>query len=93
MALNIFAWIVFVTMIASLLAVLAFLGNWPGKVARDRKHPYVDAITIGSWVALLSGGVLWPLILIWSYATPVLEQSGESPPRRASPAVDAGRRC
>ena len=71
MVLQIFAWIVFISMIASFIGILAFLGNKPGQVARDRKHPYVDAITVGSWVALLAGGVLWPLILIWSYAVPI----------------------
>lgn len=70
MVLNIFSWIVFITMIAALIGILAFLGSKPGQVARDRKHPYVDAITVGSWVALLAGGVLWPLVLIWSYAVP-----------------------
>jgi len=78
MGMNIFAWIVFVTMIITVLAAFAFLGIWPGKVARERNHPYVDAITIGSWVALIAGGVLWPLVLIWSYATPDQKQDGES---------------
>ena len=67
---DIFAWIVFITMIASFVALFVFLGLWPGKVARKRNHPYVDAISVGSWIALIAGGVLWPLILIWAYATP-----------------------
>jgi len=67
---DIFAWIVFLTMIATFVGIFAFLGMWPGKIARKRKHPYVDAITVGSWVALIAGGILWPLILIWAYATP-----------------------
>jgi len=77
MGINIFAWIVFVTMIITVLAALVFLGIWPGKVARERNHPYIDAITVGSWVALIAGGVLWPLVLIWSYATPNQKQIGE----------------
>jgi len=67
---DIFAWIVFITMVASFVAIFVFLGLWPGKVARKRNHPYVDAINIGSWIALITGGVLWPLIIIWAYATP-----------------------
>lgn len=59
MVLNIFAWIVFVIMIISLFAILAYMGNWPGAVARKRNYPYVDAITIGSWVTLLAGGIFW----------------------------------
>jgi prepilin signal peptidase PulO-like enzyme (type II secretory pathway) len=73
---DFFAWIVFCTMILCGLGLLAFLGIWPGRVAKQRQHPYVDAITIGSWVTLLAMGVLWPLILIWAYATPAQEKAG-----------------
>lgn len=67
---DIFAWIVFITMVASLVFIFAWLGILPGKVARKRNHPYIDAITVGSWVTIIGGGVLWPFILIWAYATP-----------------------
>ena len=67
---DIFTWIVFVTMVASFVVIFVFLGMWPGKVVRKRNHPYVDAISVGSWIALIAGGVLWPLILIWAYAAP-----------------------
>ena len=69
--LMVFAWLVFITMIVALLAILGFLAAWPGRVARQRQHPYADAIAIGGWVTLLTGFVLWPLVLIWAYATPV----------------------
>lgn len=68
---DIFAWIVFITMIASFVAIFVYLGLWPAMVARKRNHPYIDAISTGSWIALIAGGVLWPLILIWAYATPI----------------------
>jgi prepilin signal peptidase PulO-like enzyme (type II secretory pathway) len=67
---DVFAWIVRGTIIFCLIGLLAFLGLWPGRVAGQRQHPYVEAITLGSWVALLAGGLLWPLVLIWAYATP-----------------------
>ncbi len=67
---DIFAWIVLITMIFSGVAVFVALGLWPGRVAKQRLHPYVDAITIGSWVLLIAGGILWPLMLIWAYSTP-----------------------
>ncbi len=67
---DIFSWIVLFTMVATGLGIFIFLGLWPSMVAKQRNHPYVDAIAIGSWVLLIAGGVLWPLILIWAYATP-----------------------
>lgn len=50
------------------IAVLVFLGGWPGRVARLRRHPYETAITVGGWVTLLTGGVFYPLVLVWAYA-------------------------
>jgi prepilin signal peptidase PulO-like enzyme (type II secretory pathway) len=72
---DIFSWIVLLTMVASGLGIFIYLGLWPGKVAKQRNHPYVDAITIGSWVLLIAGGVLWPLMLIWAYATPTVNNA------------------
>ncbi len=65
--LDIFALVVLLVMIGVAIGIFIFLGLFPGRVAKQRNHPQVDAITIGSWVALLAGGVLWPLILIWAY--------------------------
>jgi len=65
--LDIFALIVLLVIIATSIAVFIFLGMWPSIVAKQRNHSQVEAITIGSWVALIAGGVLWPIILLWSY--------------------------
>ena len=61
---DIFAWFVLIVIIAAAVYVFVFLGRWPGKVAKKRSHPQVDAINVGSWVGLIAGGVLWPLVLI-----------------------------
>lgn len=66
----VFAWLVFITMILAFVAILVFIAAWPGRVARQRQHPYADAIAVGGWVTLLTGFVLWPLVLIWAHATP-----------------------
>ena len=78
---DIFALIVLLILVATAIFVFVFLGMWPGKVARQRNHPQTDAINIGSWVGLIAGGVLWPLVLIWAYAKPL--------PRPGSGAVPA----
>jgi prepilin signal peptidase PulO-like enzyme (type II secretory pathway) len=75
---DIFTWIVLLIIVTTVLGILAWMGTWPGKVARARRHPYVDAITVGSWLALIFGGLLWPLIVIWAHATPS-EASVEPP--------------
>jgi hypothetical protein len=67
---DLFAWVVLISMIASMLVIFVWLGLWPGRVAHQRQHPYQDAIRTGSWVFLLLGGVIWPFMLVWAYATP-----------------------
>jgi uncharacterized BrkB/YihY/UPF0761 family membrane protein len=64
---DIFAWIVFVLLIAILAAVFIALGMMPGVIARKRKHPWAEAVTVGGWATLICGFVFWPLVLIWAY--------------------------
>jgi hypothetical protein len=66
----VFALIVLLTIAVTLVGLLVFLAMWPGKTARARNHPYADAVTVAGWVGILAGGVLWPLALVWAYATP-----------------------
>ncbi|WP_185235952.1 DUF3302 domain-containing protein [Teredinibacter franksiae] len=67
---DIFTWIVFLIMISVVVGIIVFMGLWPGRIAKTRQHPQAEAITIGSWVCLLFGGVMWPLMLIWAYTKP-----------------------
>jgi len=53
------------------------MGLWPGKVASQNNHPQAEAIKIGSWVALIMGFALWPLVLIWAYTKPVDKNTSE----------------
>ena len=64
---DIFAWIVLVVVIASLVAVFVALGMMPGHIARKRGHPWAQAVTVGGWATLICGFVFWPLVLIWAY--------------------------
>ena len=50
------------------IGVFVFLGGWPGRVAVRRRHPYRSAVSIGGWVTLVAGGVLFPVVLVWAYA-------------------------
>lgn len=59
---------VLVFLAAILLGVAVFVGGWPGRIARKRKHPYTSAVSVGGWVSLIAGGVFFPLVLIWAYA-------------------------
>ena len=65
--LDIFAWIVLLVVVATLVASFVALGVMPGRIARRRGHPWAQAVAIGSWATLIFGFVFWPLILVWAY--------------------------
>lgn len=65
--LDIFAWIVLIVLLATLVAIFVALGMMPGRIARRRGHPWAEAVTVGSWATLIFGFVFWPLVLIWAY--------------------------
>jgi uncharacterized BrkB/YihY/UPF0761 family membrane protein len=75
--LDIFAWIVLLVLIATLVAVFVSLGMMPGRIARKRGHPWAEAVAVGSWATLIFGFVFWPLVLIWAYV--------DVPERRETP--------
>ncbi len=68
---DIFAWVVLFVIIGSAVVVFVVLGLLPGKVAREREHPQVQAIQVASWLALIFGFAAWPFVLVWAYLRPV----------------------
>jgi prepilin signal peptidase PulO-like enzyme (type II secretory pathway) len=73
--LDIFAWIVLLVLVATLVAIVVALGMMPGRIARRRGHPWAEAVAVGSWATLIFGFVFWPLVLIWAYVdVPVRQQ-------------------
>jgi uncharacterized BrkB/YihY/UPF0761 family membrane protein len=64
---DIFAWIVLLILIATILAVFYLMGSLPGHIARSRGHPWSDAVRVAGWITLIFGFALWPLALIWAY--------------------------
>jgi hypothetical protein len=65
--LDIFAWIVLIVLALSAVAVVIFLAALPGQIARSRRHPWAQAVTVAGWVTFFLGFVLWPLVLVWAY--------------------------
>ena len=79
---DIFAIVVLVVAVASLVAVLIILGMAPGYVARRRGHPWAQAVAVAGWVTLVFGFVLWPLAFIWAYVDVPARPAGK---REANP--------
>jgi prepilin signal peptidase PulO-like enzyme (type II secretory pathway) len=76
--LDIFAWIVLIVLVASTAAVVIFLAMLPGMIAKKRNHPWAQAVTVGGWVTLFLGFMLWPLVLIWAYVDIPVPHKGEA---------------
>ena len=73
--LDIAAFVVMAILAAMAIAIIVFIGGWPGRVAKRLNHPYQEAIAVGGWITLIAGGVGWPFILIWAYAVPKTNNS------------------
>lgn len=71
--------VVFAVLIAVAVILVVSLGQLPGQLARKRGHPQAAAINVASWLGLATGGLLWPLALIWAFLVPPAAE----PARRA----------
>jgi hypothetical protein len=64
--LGIFALIVLLTIVATILGAVVWLAMLPGKVARRRGHSQAEAINVAGWLGILTG-IVWIVALIWAY--------------------------
>jgi hypothetical protein len=72
--------VVFALLIAVAVILVVSLGQLPGQLARKWGHPQAAAINVASWLGLATGGLLWPLALIWAFLVP----RAADPARQAS---------
>ena len=63
---TLFAWFVMAVLFTIVVAMIVALGSLPGRIAKKRNHPHVDAINAASWIGLAMGGLGWPVALIWA---------------------------
>jgi Protein of unknown function (DUF3302) len=68
--LDAFAFVVFAVLIAVAVIAIVSLGQLPGRLARKWGHPQASAINVAGWIGIATGGLLWPLALIWAFITP-----------------------
>jgi hypothetical protein len=64
---DIMAFVVLAVLLSAVVIVVVSLGSLPGQIAQKRGHPQVAAVTVASWLGIATGGVLWPLALIWAF--------------------------
>ena len=68
--LDAFAFVVFAILIFVALVIIVGLGKLPGQLASKWDHPQASAINVASWIGIATGGLLWPIALIWAFLVP-----------------------
>ena len=66
--LDIAALLILIILALLIGALFWYLGALPGRIAKERNHPYEQAVTVGGWTTLVLGMVAWPFVLMWAYA-------------------------
>jgi hypothetical protein len=69
-ALDIFALIVILLLLAVVIWLVVLLGSWPGNIARKRNHPQAAAITALGWIGIITLGASWLVAIVWAYYIP-----------------------
>ncbi len=75
-ALDVFALLVLTVILAAILGAVIALAMLPGRIARDREHPYADAIRVAGWLGMLTGAG-WMIAMVWAYAKPMARTAEE----------------
>lgn len=88
--LDIFAWVVLLTLVLTAIVGFVTLAMLPGKIAKQREHPQADAISVAGWMGAISFGVFWPLALIWAFTKPPLQTETNSATRSDNDAQSEG---
>lgn len=68
--LDIFAWVVLLILLATVVGGWVALASLPGAIARKRGHPQAEAISVAGWLGALALMVFWPLALVWAFTRP-----------------------
>lgn len=69
-ALDAFAFVVFAIILCVGVFIVVSLGRLPGRLAHRWGHPQAAAVNVAGWLGVATGGLLWPLALIWAFLAP-----------------------
>jgi hypothetical protein len=66
-SIDYFAAFVLLVLVLTAVATIIAVGAAPGYIAKQRNHPWAQAVAVAGWVTLVCGFVLWPLALVWAF--------------------------
>src|SRR5262245_55292770 len=88
---DIIAFVVFAVLLVAAVVIVVTVGSLPGQIAHKRGHPQAAAITVAGWLGLVTGGLIWPLALIWAFLRPAAAGPALSAPQSAPQEDSAGK--
>jgi hypothetical protein len=65
-----FAFFVLAVLISAAVVIVVNVGKLPGQLAHKWNHPQAAAINAMGWIGIATGGLLWPIALIWAFTKP-----------------------
>lgn len=66
-AYDIAAWAILVIIVIAAIVLSLVLAALPGRIARQRAHPWAEAVHVAGWLTFFLGFAMWPLAMIWAY--------------------------
>jgi hypothetical protein len=88
---DIFAFVVFAVLLVAAVIIVVSLGSLPGQIAYQRGHPQAAAVTAAGWMGVATGGLLWPIALIWAFLKPTSAAPSVSAPQSGPGEHPAGQ--
>ena len=76
-------------MLVLVTVAIALIGSTPGKIARQRGHPWPEAVEAASWVGLVTV-LAWPLAFVWAFL-PLPARSGANSPDASQGDLDTAK--
>lgn len=76
---SVFALIILIILLVTVVAVWGWLAVMPGRIARSRNHSRADAIAVCGYWGALTLGLLMPVAFIWAYTESNEAQAGDAP--------------
>ena len=73
------SFVILVVIFTIAVVIYIELAGMPGKTARERGHPHVDAINLLGWIGLLLGVAPWLVAMLWARTQPLAVKHEDAP--------------
>jgi hypothetical protein len=65
-----------------------YIHDIPHEIAKERKHPHVEAIHVACWLSLFTLHAIWPIVFIWAVSKKKPNEATGDGPRPVAASAD-----